>query len=140
VTGGRFLRFQTQEPSPCLFWLKLSRVIKPVHYGIANYAMTTFNHLKDAQELPEFYMKSNDEMVLWRLLRRVSDQVKVELDMGKLDKSSGIDSFSIKNINIRLDKEKRELVFQKGYDEVQISLDVLEKRPSRVFKEILCMM
>ena len=85
-------------------------------------------------------MKSNDEMVLWRLLRRVSDQVKVELDMGKLDKSSGIDSFSIKNINIRLDKEKRELVFQKGYDEVQISLDVLEKRPSRVFKEILRMM
>ena len=85
-------------------------------------------------------MKSNDEMVLWRLLRRVSDQVKVELDMGKLDKASGIDSFSIKNINIRLDKEKRELVFQKGYDEVQISLDVLEKRPSRVFKEILRLM
>ena len=106
---------------------KLSRVIKPVHY-----VMTTFNHLKDAQELPKFYMKSNDEVVLWRLLRRVSDQVKIELDMGKLDKSSGIDSFSIKNFNIRLDKEKRELVFQKGYDEVQISLDVLEKRPSRV--------
>ena len=60
--------------------------------------------------------------------------------MRELDKASGIDSFSIKNINIRLDKEKWELVFQKGYDGIQISLDVLEKRPSRVFKEILRLM
>ena len=48
--------------------------------------------------------------------------------MRELDKASGIDSFSIKTINNRLDKEKRELVFQKGYDVIQISLDVLEKK------------
>jgi hypothetical protein len=56
-------------------WLNLGTVIKPVHYGIAGYAMTTLTHLKEAKELPELFMKSKDELSVWRMLRRVSDRI-----------------------------------------------------------------
>ena len=74
VDQVEYVRFHVE------YWQKLPQVIRPVHYGIANYAMTTIDTLKEAQELPELFMKSKNEMVLWRMLRRVSDRVKVELD------------------------------------------------------------
>ena len=77
VEQVEYVRFHVE------YWLKLPQVIRPVHYGIANYAITTIDTLKEAQELPELFMKSKNEMVLWRMLRRVSDRVKVELDRGE---------------------------------------------------------
>ena len=93
------------------YWLKLPQVIKPVHYGVANYTMTTFDTLKEAHELPELFMKSKNEMVLWRMLRRVSDRIKVELDRENLDEARG-DSVSFRLKILRLNFiEKNESLF-----------------------------
>ena len=115
----------------------LNRVIRPVHYGIANYAITTIDTLKEAQELPELFMKSKNEMVLWRMLRRVSDRVKVELDQTDVDKATQVNSYSINKLEITLDKEKREIVFKSEDDELHIEIEIFEKQPSRVFKLML---
>jgi hypothetical protein len=56
------------------------RLGSPVGYGIAVYAMTTLNTIKQAKELPELFMKSSEEIALWRLLRRLSDRVRFDLD------------------------------------------------------------
>jgi hypothetical protein len=66
-------------------WINLPDVIKPVQYGIAGYAMTTLTHIKEAKELPKLFMKSKDEMTIWRMLRRVSDRITFELDSEQLD-------------------------------------------------------
>src|SRR5690606_10023791 len=61
-------------------WINLPEAIKPVNYGIANYILTTLNTLKEAKELPELFMKSKEEMMLWRMLRRVSDRIRIQLN------------------------------------------------------------
>ena len=85
-------------------------------------------------------MKSKNELVLWRMLRRVSDQIKVTLDKKNIDEATSIDSYFIKDITIHIEKETREMVFKKENEEIKISVDVLEKQPSRVFKLLLQLM
>ena len=122
------------------YWMKLPQVIRPVHYGIANYAMTTIDTLKEARELPELFMKSKDEMVLWRILRRVSDRVKVELDQKNLDEANKIKTYSIKNIDIEVNKDQKELVYRKNDENICIPMEVLEHQPSKAFKILLSIM
>ena len=105
--------------------------------GIANYALTTIDTLTLAQELPELFMKSKNEMVLWSMLRRVSDRVKVELDQTDVDKATKVSSYSINNLEISLDKERREITFTSEEDELHIEIEIFEKQPSRVFKLLL---
>ncbi|MED0654706.1 hypothetical protein P4S88_11665 [Anoxybacillus geothermalis] len=64
-----------------------------VSYGIAVYAMTTLNTIKQAKELPELFMKSSEEIALWRLLRRLSDRVRFDLDARYLDQASKITAY-----------------------------------------------
>ena len=82
--------------------------------------MTTIDALKEAQELPELFMKTKDEMVLWRMLRRVSDRVKVELDRTDVDKATQVNSYAIENMEIILDKDNRDIVIRGKDDEVHI--------------------
>ena len=57
-------------------------------------------------------MKSKNEMVLWRMLRRVSDRVKVELDQDDVDKATEINSYSINNMEITLIKKEERLFLE----------------------------
>ncbi|MFZ0444763.1 MAG: hypothetical protein WAM95_09005 [Bacillus sp. (in: firmicutes)] len=134
VDQVEYVRFHVE------YWMKLPQVIYLVHYGIANYAITTIDTLKEARELPELFMKSKYEMVLWRMLRRVSDRVRVELDQENLDEANQIQSYSIRDIEIELNREQRELVFCKHSERRSISTEVLEKQPSKVFKILLHLM
>ncbi|WP_394234145.1 DUF2357 domain-containing protein [Niallia oryzisoli] len=122
------------------YWQQLKQVIRPVHYGIANYVMTSLNLLKEAKEMPELFLKSKNELVLWRMLRRVSDQIKVMLDQNNLDEANKINTYSIKDINIELEKERQEIMFKKGEWESTLTVDTLEKQPSKVFKLLLDLM
>jgi uncharacterized protein len=116
------------------YWDKLSGVISPVHYGIATYAMTSLNILKEARELPELFMKTNKEVIIWRMLRRVSDQIRISLDQRNIDEASRIDSFSIKDITIIMENNTKEIIFIKENQEVKVPVDMLDKQPSMVFK------
>ncbi|NHM30662.1 restriction endonuclease-like protein [Neobacillus terrae] len=119
------------------FWKRTPQLIRPVGYGIAVYAMSSLNILKEAQELPELFMKTKEEMTLWRMLRRVSDQIKLELNDENIDKASQINSFSFKNIKIELMKDREVIAISNEQEKIEISIELLSKQPSMVFKEII---
>lgn len=117
-------------------WTRLSPVIKPVHYGIATYMMTTLNHLKEAKELPELFMKSRKEMALWRTLRRVSDQIKLELDAINVDQATKIKKYHIEEKDISFMIEGENLVILKPGKRSVLPLKTLKNHPSAVFKQL----
>ncbi|PLT32706.1 restriction endonuclease-like protein [Bacillus sp. V5-8f] len=113
------------------------KLIKPVHYGIATYMMTTFSLLKDAEELPELYMKTREETTLWRMLRRISDKVEIGLDHATIDQASMVEQFSFVNIKIQIDRNNDVIHLIKEDTEEKMPLDLLVSQPSLVFKKIL---
>lgn len=118
-------------------WINCNPTIKPVGYGIAEYMITTLSNLKESTELPELFMKSKEEKTLWRMLRRVSDKISIELDSNHLDMATMIEEFSFKNVIIRINKENREIsLIGEGYQKTE-SLDTLLKNPSLIFKELI---
>ncbi len=87
-------------------WQAMKQIIKPVKYGIATYMMTTLTQLFEAKELPELFMKNKQEMTLWRMLRRVSDRISIQLNDQILDVASAVETFSFKDIEIHLNKDR----------------------------------
>lgn len=120
-------------------WKKLHPVIKPVGYGIASYMMTTLDALKDARELPELFMKSPEEKAVWRMLRRVSDRIKVELDKGNVDEASRIIEYGAKDLSIRFSREKQIISFIRGRNEKEVPFGELRKNAAKVFKALMQM-
>ncbi|MGX1983223.1 hypothetical protein EDD69_10958 [Thermolongibacillus altinsuensis] len=119
-------------------WHFLKNIVRPVGYGISVYTLTTLNTLKEAKELPELFMKSKEEITLWRMLRRLSDRIRFDLDDRYLDKASKIEAYRIKDIVIKL--ADHQLVITKGDEIKTLPMDDLLKQPSMVFKEILRVM
>ncbi|MDQ0246162.1 hypothetical protein J2S09_003749 [Bacillus fengqiuensis] len=72
--------------------------------------MTTMSLLKEVQELPELFMKSKEERILWRTLRRFTKQVKIELDHSYLDQASAIRSYQIQNVRMTIDYERNAVI------------------------------
>jgi len=126
-----YIRFEIEV------WESLKHIVKPVGYGISVYAMTTLNTLKEAKELPEIFMKSKEEVTLWRMLRRISDRVQFDLDDRYLDKATRIENYRIKDLSIKIDTLQQTLFINSGSETKSIDVESLLKKPSYVFKEIL---
>ena len=82
-------------------------------------------------------MKSNEEIILWRMLRRVSDQIKLELDNPILDDAREVQEYRIKDIQVKLLKDNNELLFIKNNIKKSIELDNLIKKPTSVFRMLI---
>lgn len=130
---GEYAYFKVQP------WNKLGQVIRPVQYGISVYIMTTLNTLKYSNELPELFMKSKDEVTLWRILRRISNQIKIDLDEKTLDYASNITYLNLRNLDIQIDHSTNMLEIENSLTKNSLDLKLLEQQPSKVFKEILGM-
>ncbi|MGE6720821.1 DUF2357 domain-containing protein [Peribacillus frigoritolerans] len=137
---GDIKRIATEEDTVRFFvevWKNTKQVIRPVKYGIATYMMTTLSLLNEAKELPELYMKNKQETTLWRMLRRISDQIEINLDNKVLDEALGVVTFTFKGIEIHLDKEKQTLSVRNDSQERVLGTDLLIHQPSKVFREVL---
>ena len=55
--------------------------------------MTTLTQIKEAKELPELYMKNKQEMTIWKMLRRISETITIQLNNDILDNASEVLSF-----------------------------------------------
>lgn len=121
-------------------WENLPRVIKPVQYGISNYILTTLDALKESTELPELFMKSQEEVHLWRMLRRISDQIKTELDDRRVDHATSVKKYRIKDIKILMQKENGEIILENERVQNVISIEKIERNPTAVFRELLDML
>ncbi|WBL17539.1 restriction endonuclease-like protein [Sutcliffiella sp. NC1] len=118
-------------------WKRTEQLIRPVKYGVASNMMTTFTQLKTAKELPELYMKSQQETILWKILRRVSNEVTVKVNHKNVDQAERVEEFSFNNIVIKLREEGFLTVIKNGFEERKIDVDTLLKKPSFVLKEVL---
>jgi uncharacterized protein len=134
---GKIEEIEVKEDILLLYvncWKTLANVIKPVGYGISNYVITDFNILLEAKELPELFMKSKEEMTIWRMLRRLSDNVKSQLDSRIMDKAKKVEKFTVKNIHIEL--QDNYILLSKENTEDRIPLTDLKEQPSKVFKRV----
>ncbi|MBT2720222.1 restriction endonuclease-like protein [Bacillus sp. ISL-46] len=122
------------------YWMNLNPIIKPVHYGISKYVLTTLSVLKEATELPELFMKSKEEMIIWRILRRVSDRIKLDLDDSELDHASSVMEYRIKGMKVIMHKSERNIVFVKNDVKKEVPFEDLEKNPTGVFKVLMGIM
>jgi len=121
-------------------WENLAQPIKPVNYGVANAFMTTLEHLKAATELPELFMKSAEEKSVWKLLRRVSDQVKLGLDHEDVDKAKQINEYQFAGMVISMDHVQKVIVIKAEDKEEVVPFDALNRNPSGVFRKLVGMM
>nr|WP_156185696.1 restriction endonuclease-like protein [Bacillus sp. FJAT-27916] len=121
-------------------WQNLKSVIVPVQYGISNTMITSLTQLLEAKELPELYMKSKEEMILRKMLRRVSDNVHIRLDSKELDEATTIQEYNFKDIKIELDREHDLVIFTKGVMSKQFSFEKLFVQPTAVFRDLLTML
>ncbi|MDF2085300.1 DUF2357 domain-containing protein, partial [Bacillus pseudomycoides] len=132
----------SDETNDCVYfelepWKKLDHLIRPVGYGIQTYMLTSMSLLKEVQELPELFMKSKEERVLWKTLRRFTKQVKVELAHSNLDEASSIRSYSIQDVQIRIDYEQENVMVGKGDVFKELSLDLVVRNSSVLFRGVL---
>jgi len=117
-------------------WISLETVIKPVNYGIASYVVTTIDILKSSKELPELFMRSKEEATIWRMLRRISDQIKIELNAENVDEASEIKEYRVKDIGITINTANKELILSKENKQKVMNIMTLQHNPSTVFKKI----
>ncbi|MBH0174251.1 DUF2357 domain-containing protein [Fictibacillus sp. 23RED33] len=119
-----------------IVWKELKQVIKPVGYGIASYMLTTLNALKGARELPELYMKSKDELMVWRTMRRLTNNPKVNLNHNYVDKASEI--VQIQSGEIFVSVNEFEIQVKRVGDSQYESIDRAEfvQNPSKLFKKV----
>ncbi|GGE54748.1 restriction endonuclease-like protein [Priestia taiwanensis] len=118
-------------------WQKLDHLIHPVAYGIQVYTMTNLALLKEVQELPELFMKSREERILWKILRRFTKKVRIELDHTYLDHALAISYYSIQGVLIKIDYERRIVRIGKEPIFTELTLDTLTQNSSLVFKAVL---
>ncbi|WP_077615742.1 restriction endonuclease-like protein [Caenibacillus caldisaponilyticus] len=118
-------------------WRRLDHTIGPVGYGIVSYMMTTLNMLKKAYDLPELFIKSEEELALWRMLRRFSRQIRIDLDNRSVDLAKRIKAYKIRDLTFTIDEQRRRLAASKqGKVLKTFNLEELRKRPSTLFREI----
>lgn len=114
-------------------WKDVPQVIVPVNYGIATYILTTKQNLLSAKELPELFMKSEDERIIWKKLRRLSDRIKIGLDKPNLDEAEQITNFRIKDIDVFFDNGN--IIIKNRSGEVkEIDIEDIKNRTTSVFK------
>jgi hypothetical protein len=86
-------------------WLRLKKVIVPVGYGFGHYMLTTLRSLENSTELPELFMKSEEEKVVWQMLKRVSDRIHIKLDDKKMDQAERVAKYTIIDATVNFDSE-----------------------------------
>ena len=116
---------------------KLDHLIRPVGYGIQTYTITTMSLLKEVQELPELFMKSKEERTLWKILRRFTKQVKVELDHRNLDEASSVKSYYVQDVQIWVDYENEVVMVGRDGRVKEVALELIFKNSSILFKSVL---
>ncbi|MUK87770.1 DUF2357 domain-containing protein [Ornithinibacillus sp. L9] len=127
---GKYVVFEVK------LWKSLDKAIKPVKYGIMHYMMTTLYNLKEATELPELFMKSPEEMKIWKMLRRISKRSSLQLDSASVDLAEKVSQFEVLGLIVMIDQKEEKVVITRGETDTEISLKLLREQPSKVFRVV----
>ena len=126
VTGTLLAIHETMEEYPCL-----QLVMQEEHW------CEGLEQLKEAHELPQLFMKSKEEMMLWKTLRRISDSVHLQLDEQELDEASKVTEFAFNALTVKISDDKKIIVIEKHGEQMALNLEEMIKYPSKFFNSIL---
>ena len=128
---GSKVRFEVES------WQALKKVIRPVGYGIQSHMMTTMSLLEQSEELPELFMKSGEEIKLWRMLRRLTSRVFTSLDDVSVDRARKVLAYQIGHVEVVLNTVSGRIeVMQDGEVLEVVSLELLRRQPAQAFRLI----
>ncbi|WP_066250549.1 hypothetical protein [Neobacillus drentensis] len=82
-------------------------------------------------------MKNKHETTLWKMLRRVSDRITIQLNKQLLDEASSVETFMFNNIGLSLNRVEETLSLKEGEEVHVLSSKLLIQHPTLVFKEVL---
>ncbi|MGV3487155.1 MAG: DUF2357 domain-containing protein [Tuberibacillus sp.] len=118
-------------------WHRLDHTIGPIGYGILSYITTTLNMLKFAKDLPELFIKSEEELTLWRMLRRLNQDVSIDLDNRSLDLASRVQTYKLRGLTFTVKETENLLSVLKNGQELKVfELSWLKRQPSSVSQAI----
>jgi hypothetical protein len=89
--------------------------------------IATLQSLQQALELPELFMKSEEEKAIWQLVRRVSDQIKINIDHSKFDRAERIQQYD------RFRARREVVTVSSGHNRYSINSDLFYN-PTSVYK------
>lgn len=118
-------------------WQVLENIIQPVGYGIQSHMMTTLTLLNQSEELPELFMKSPEEIKLWRMLRRLTTNVQTNLDDRTIDRARKVQAYQIGHVEVLMDSISEQIEIIQDEETLNIvSFETLQKQPTKAFKII----
>lgn len=118
-------------------WSPLPQVIRPVGYGIATYVISTMQELNQAKELPELFIKTDEQKMVWKMVRRVSNQIKIDLDNKYIDNAHQIRKYQIRGISISFDTGNQLLTIHSKDKELNFELNDMRRNPIVVYKALI---
>lgn len=116
-------------------WETLAQPIKPVGYGVRSHIYTTLYLLKHAQELPELSLMSEEELRLWKELRRLGKNIKWRGQNQMMTIDSKIEEIELDNVTIRVSDDR--LIISNGQQSENMPIVNLISNPRAVLKTIL---
>ncbi|MGF7186519.1 hypothetical protein GGQ84_002636 [Desulfitispora alkaliphila] len=117
-------------------WHRKEFGIKPGGYGPASPQRTSWQLFQEAQVYPELHLKNRAEIRLWRELKRLDDDVKVNFPKNKISKRDSVESIQITDMVAEKVGDYNFIVKVKD-NEKEFSFNRLNQRPGNVIKEII---
>jgi hypothetical protein len=117
-------------------WQQLGKRIKAEGYGISgSHIYSNYMLLKKADTLPELSIRSLNEWRLWLELKRLKQEIKVEIKENNLDKIKSIEGFRVGNLEVIVDKDY--LTAASDNEIIEFSYREFLKNPRKILNEIM---
>ena len=116
-------------------WKTLGSPITPAGYGVRSHLYTTLYLLEKARELPELSLMSEEEIRLWKELRRLGNSIKWRAQTRQLSVGSKVNKVQFENVTIKVLNER--LIISNGKHSINMSLTDLISKPRAILKSVL---
>ena len=105
-------------------------------YLLNNHSIFYSNPFLNAKHLTDLYTKTREEEIIWRLLNRISNEVKIELDSLYVDEAKKILAYRFKNYYLEIDRDARDFYFSGPGFREWFNLDLILDNETYVFKRL----
>jgi len=117
-------------------WLQLGKKIKAEGYGVSgSHIYSNLMLLKKADSLPELSIRSLKEWRLWLELKRLKEEIRIEIKDDNLDKVKQIEGFRVGDLEVIVDED--ELLAASDEEILEFSYQEFLKNPRTILNEIM---
>jgi hypothetical protein len=126
-----YVRFDVEE------WMERDIPIVPRGYGIQYHILTHWDLFKQAVEIPELSLKSEEQYRLWRELRRVDQQLSVILKKKWLDKANDQEiEYQFMSATLKVNLASNQVLILVGVKSSEVSIADVRYRPKKIMNMI----